>query len=521
MGVPCRSAGRAGSRRGARLVAAASACALAWSCSHDWDAYDPRLAGGAASTTASVAAGTGGAGSGGATGAGGATASTSGTAGGAGATGSGGGPAVTALWSKSFGGAGDQHGHRVATDAAGNVYVTGHFGGTLDFGGGPLVAAGQNDVFVAKLAPDGSHLWSKRFGGALDEMAQGIAVAPTGDLMIVGRFQGTVSFGGADLVSAGDYDAFVAELDPSGATVCSARFGDAAVDLATEVAAEDDGDFDVIGMFFGTIDLGAAAFTSGGDRDVFFARLGGGGCSPFAAKSFPGPGGDYGWSIASIAGSGVVLGIDSNGSLDFGGGVLSNAGGDDAFIPRLLGDGTHVWSRRFGDGAQQWAPHVAVGPGDAVVGAASFQGTIDAGPAGSVTSAGSFDVYVLALDAQGDPLWVRGYGDAAEQHGEELHLDAGGNVLVTGRARGAIDFGAGPLASAGGEDLFVLKLDPDGNHLWSFLAGDGADQQGFGISADADGNVIVTGDYRGTLDLGAGAMTSQGGADLFVAKLPP
>jgi hypothetical protein len=129
------------------------------------------------------------------------------------------------------------------------------------------------------------------------------------------------------------------------------------------------------------------------------------------------------------------------------------------------------------------------------------------------------DVYVMKLDSDGSPLWVRGYGDPDIQHAEEMDVDAAGRVLVAGRARGTVDFGGGPLSSGGNWDVFVLALTPDGDHIWSLVAGDAAVQGAWGIAADPTGGVLVTGDFEGALDLGAGPMTSAGGTDVFVAKL--
>ena len=422
------------------------------------------------------------------------------------------------VWSKSFGDdAPVQHGHRVATSVAGDVYVTGDFDGTIDFGGGALASNGGTDVFLAKLGPDGTYAWAHSFGDGLEERAHGLAVRPNGDVVLTGRFQGTIDFGGQPLVSAGDSDAFLAIFDASGAHLCSTRFGGTASDMGADVAAEEDGDVVLVGMFQGTMQLGATMVTSGGARDAFFARLGG--CSLFQSGTFPGAGGDFVWSVASIGGSQMIFGMDSDGTLDFGGGALQSAGEDDVFVPRLAGDGSHVWSRRFGDVMSQWAPHVAVSSAEGVLGAASFAGVLDMGPAGAVTSAGMMDAYVFLLDGSGNPVWVRGYGDAAMQRAEEIDVDASGRVLVVGRAEGTTDFGGGPKPSGGGEDAFVLVLDEDGEHVLSLVAGDAGQQSAWGIAADTSGNAFFTGEFEGVLDLGAGPMTSNGGADVFVAKL--
>jgi len=82
-----------------------------------------------------------------------------------------------------------------------------------------------------------------------------------------------------------------------------------------------------------------------------------------------------------------------------------------------------------------------------------------------------------------------------------------------------MDFGGGPLVSQGGDDAFVVKLDAGGQHLWSKSFGDASGQKVNGIAVDGSGNVVVTGQLSGSIDIGGGPLVSQGGDDVFAAKL--
>jgi hypothetical protein len=104
-----------------------------------------------------------------------------------------------------------------------------------------------------------------------------------------------------------------------------------------------------------------------------------------------------------------------------------------------------------------------------------------------------------------------------------LAIDALGNLLVTGFFQNGVDFGGGVLTSGGANDnVFVLKLDPSGNHIWSKGYGDTASQRAFGIASDNQANAFVVGQFSNTIDFGNGALTSSSGSiDVFVAKLAP
>ncbi|MDQ5857216.1 MAG: nucleotide-binding protein, partial [Acidobacteriota bacterium] len=119
------------------------------------------------------------------------------------------------LWSKRWGGVLtlEEKAFGVATDAAGNIVLTGSIADTFDFGGGPIPGDGYYDIFLAKFASTGAHLWSKRTGGG-----EGIDVTfdAVGNVIAAGNFTGstTVNFGGANLLSPGGTDTFLVKLGP-------------------------------------------------------------------------------------------------------------------------------------------------------------------------------------------------------------------------------------------------------------------------------------------------------------------
>src|SRR5512134_278321 len=147
------------------------------------------------------------------------------------------------LWSQRFGSTGNDYGLSVAVDGMGNVVVAGRFSGTVDFGGGNLVSAlGSPDIFVAKYNAAGVHQWSRRFGDTLDDYGQSVAVDASANVFVTGYFRLTVNFGGSDLVSAGsDADIFVAKFNASGTHQWSQRFGSTGGDHGLSVAVDESG----------------------------------------------------------------------------------------------------------------------------------------------------------------------------------------------------------------------------------------------------------------------------------------
>jgi hypothetical protein len=200
------------------------------------------------------------------------------------------------------------------------------------------------------------------------------------------------------------------------------------------------------------------------------------------------------------------------GTVDFGGGPLTSAGGYDIYVAKLSGvDGAHLWSRRFGSTSHDVGYGIAADASGNVLVSGYIQGTVDFG-GGPLTSAGGYDIFVVKLSgANGAHLWSQRFGDTDHDLGYDVAADRSGNALLAGNFSGTVDFGGGPLTSAGSRDIFVAKFSgADGSHLWSKRFGATDYDVPYAVTADGSGNVIVTGSFYGTVDFGGGPLTSAG-----------
>ncbi len=119
------------------------------------------------------------------------------------------------MWTRSFGGAGQDHPRAIAVGHGGEVAVTGEFNGMASFGGDTFASAGFIDAFVAKYTADGNHLWSHAAGGPADDRGLGVAVDATGAVYYTASFHNTVSFGGDALTAAGsDFNGVLVKYGP-------------------------------------------------------------------------------------------------------------------------------------------------------------------------------------------------------------------------------------------------------------------------------------------------------------------
>jgi hypothetical protein len=184
------------------------------------------------------------------------------------------------LWSQRFGNSLDDYGYWAAVDGSGNVFVTGKFIGTVDFGGGNLTGAGNYEIFLAKYDAAGVHQWSQRFGSTGADIGYSVAADGLGNVVVTGHFNGTVDFGGGNLISAGGYDIFLAKYDAAGVHVWSKRFGSGNHDIGYSVA-DGSGNVFVTGYFSGTVNFGGGSLVSASFApDIFLAKYSGGVAEP-------------------------------------------------------------------------------------------------------------------------------------------------------------------------------------------------------------------------------------------------
>ncbi len=218
----------------------------------------------------------------------------------------------------------------------------------------------------------------------------------------------------------------------------------------------------------------------------------------------------------------IVITGTFEGTVNFGttGDELSSAGGKDVFLAKFSADGTHLWSKSFGDVGDQIVIGVDTDVLEGIVISGTFANTINFGTAGDeLNSAGGNDIFMAKFDADGAFLWSYKFGDAADQQAHAMVLTTCGEIAVTGNFAGTINFGTtgDELTSAGNDDIFFARFNPDGSHKWSYRFGDAAANQiGLAIATDLDGNAIVTGTFEGTVNFAGNEFTSQGSTDVFL-----
>ncbi|NUO49562.1 MAG: hypothetical protein HOV80_11965 [Polyangiaceae bacterium] len=359
-------------------------------------------------------------------------------------------PSGRHLWSRRYGLSGPQHGYAVAVDADGNVIVVGGFRGTVDFGAGPVSAGSTSDAFVLKLDAWGNHVWSKHYGDLAGlQGAYAVGTDSANNVLVAGAFEGTMDLGSDELTSADDFDAFVVKLDSAGAYVWSKHFAGLGYQYVDALAFDAADNVVVAGESSASVDYGGGPLAAGS----FLVKLDPAGNHAWS-KSFDASMG----SVAVDDSANVILAGYFSDSVDFGGGTLDSLGVDDAFVAKLDSSGNHVWSKAFGGPEDQHVFGVATDSAGNVALFGHFEGAVDFGGV-PLMSADQKDLFLAKLDGEGTHLWSARFGGPSDQYAYSTCFDAAGHLVVTGSFDGTVDFGDGQLGT-NDLDGYVAKFGP-------------------------------------------------------------
>ncbi len=270
--------------------------------------------------------------------------------------------------------------------------------------------------------------------------------------------------------------------------------------------------------------------------------------SGFSLLSFTSHGQSLRWafrfgSIDNDVGCSITTDNDGNvyttgwfmGTVDFDPGAswynLVSAGGTinaNAFIQKLDSQKNLIWAKRVGGMQGATGRIITVDESKNVFTTGEFYETADFDPGidtFNLNAPGGKKCYISKLDSNGNFLWAKTIGGINNVGFSSIKADLNGNLYLIGAFEDTIDFdpdtGAYILPSAGGADIFILKLNENGNFVWAKRIGNLFDEAGVALTIDLFSNIIIAGRYTSTVDFdpNGGVYSLAGHEDVFILKL--
>jgi len=371
------------------------------------------------------------------------------------------------VWANNFGGADYDVARDVATDAEGNVYVTGSYrSDSITFGTTTLTQAGGGDMFLSKLDSLGNVLWATGAGAANYDEGISLTAAANGDIIVAGYFRSfNITFGTTQLNNGGQntyLDAFVVKYNAAGNVVWAKRFGGSTDELPADIAADRHGNVFVTGSFdsqqliFGTDTL----WCWGQEEDMFLVKYDSTGNVSWV-KSAGGQYYDKGWGIAAdSSGNAILTGYFNSHILAFDTFTFTyNMPAPKMFVVKYAADGSVLWAKGNTSGYGFGKALITDADENIYVAGNCLGATHLVFGNDSAISAGDYDKVVMKLDAQGNTEWMLKAGGAGRDEANAIALGNNGSVYISGYTKSAIDtVGNIILNNIVGSDAYVAKI---------------------------------------------------------------
>lgn len=380
-------------------------------------------------------------------------------------------------------------------------YNTGYFEGTVDFDPGSatlnLTSAGNTDIYIQKLDPNGNLLWVRRMGGTGADAGVSVTQDWSKNVYVTGYFSETADLNPhasftQNVTSVGGQDIFITKLDSNGTFIWSKVISGLYKENPFDIKVDMSYNVLVCGSFQGTTDF------------------------------------DPNSGVSTL-------------SSTMTGGNYTN----DGFVVKLNALGNYIWAKQFAGPNEVSLTSIDLWNENNFYVSGYFKETVDANPNSGVqtlTSAGGLDFFVLRINPNGELIWAKQTGGAGDDIATAIAVDIYGSVYATGnyvtwsyttQSFTPVDFnpnaGTDMKAGTGINNLFVQKIKKDGSYDWTYTASTmtgnqnkmesesamtfSGQLQGHGIAIDICDNIFVTGVINGRADMDPGngiTMVSNG-----------
>ncbi len=326
-------------------------------------------------------------------------------------------------------------------------------------------------------AQNHSFEWAVQMGASEENYGRAIVSDADGNVYTTGNFSGSVDFDpGSEehtLTAVEDKDIFVTKFTKHGNFIWAVAVGGSAYDIAYDIILDHDGNVLVGGAFGGYVEFEPGNSSTG----------------------------------------------------------LSAEGNSDAFLWKLNTAGDFMWVKQFGGEGNDLIYSLAAGVGGSYA-SGLFEATADLDPGANETilsSAGQQDIFITHLDASGNFLWAKQFGNDSYDFVASITLDDLQNLYITGMFNNTVDFNPNgeefnlTAETSSTTDIFLVKLSNDGAFTWAKKMGGSAIDLSTALVAGPSGEVYLTGVFQETCDFNPGeevtALTAVGPeGDTYVAK---
>jgi hypothetical protein len=413
-------------------------------------------------------------------------------------------------------------GDYVATDNAGNSYITGGFGAylqtnTVNFGASSVsVPDNRNAFYLAKYNSTGMNIWASTFLGTSNNVSlsgRAIDLDQQGNIYVCGDFwAGFSSFTYGSVTFTG-YGGFLAKYNPSGTVQWVRKISNTSTisGVLSRINIDPSGRIYVSGFISNTVtvDNGSSTTTvnsSGFGTDILVLKYDLNGVLQWSYVL--GGGQTHNFNTSEIA----AIKADHSGNAyvtaTFSGNVESQIsnGGWDVLLAKISNGGQFLWADHVGGTSDDDASGIELGRSGEIYLSGTYLGSVVIGSTTLTTSSAIATSFAARYEHENSTRWVWGKSIGSTASGEfatanDMDIDCSNNIYVCGTFYGNFPINASNYTSNGMNDFFIAKLDGSSGTLLSAMVDGGIDEDGAnGVAVGDDGIVHVTGFYHETVN---------------------
>ncbi len=342
------------------------------------------------------------------------------------------------VWSKTYGGSLEENTNSVVATSDGGMLILGH---TASYDGDIVKSHSFTDILLTKLDAEGNLIWTKTIGGSLNDFGMSIIATNDGNYAIAGY---SASNDGDVPGNVGQHDFFISKITEQGNIIWSKNYGFTGHDHGHKMIQTRDGGFFIAGFAeYSGIEGSGGTQDNGAGHEIGHKNV--------------------------LHGSGEYLGV------------------------KLDSNGEFLWYRYFG-GTQNDRVNdiVEAEDGDIIMVGYSESSDFDI-----EHNKGSYDYWVVSLHSNGDLHWKENYGGSGVDQAYGITKTGNNSYLIVGRSNSSDGDVKNPK---GNFDGWVIHINKHGHLIWEKSFGSDSFDVASTIKKIANGNFVVVGNSRGTFD---------------------
>jgi len=384
-------------------------------------------------------------------------------------------------WSKTIGGSDEDHVKSVVASIDGGFFTVGY---TKSHDGDVTHKTGMmEDVWLCKFNAAGEMVWSKTYGGMMDDFGYSVLENLDGTLVVAGY---SMSSDGDVQSNLGMHDFFIFKTDAHGEMIWSKSYGFSSHDHAHKIIKTNDGGYFIAGFIdYSGIAKGNA--TLHGVGEFYGLKIDANGNKLWDGY-FGGTQNDRVFDVVEALDGGLVM-VGYSESNDFD--ITDSKGSYDFWVVKLSNDGNLVWKKSYGgSGIDQAYGIVKTNQNSYLITGVSNSDDQDIHQ-----NLGSSDVWVIHINDDGNLIWSKNYGGSQFDSGQSIQKLKNGHYLISGHTRSSDgDF----KENKGENDFFGLIITENGDVIWQQTFGGSNIDLGVHAVELQNRSIILVGDTQST-----------------------